>query len=334
LAVDDPGGSVMISVARVASLGALLGVAACGSKATPQAAPRAGSILAALLHAADQEKQPWRCAAPDTPTLDDEDLGHGWKSHGHTLARTEDDSQLVIGVIADAAGSAPRTIASLGRLRAQLDAANPDLVLALGGMGRDEKAITATLGTISDRAAWPVVALPGDLEPAGAHAAALAALRKRGDVVLDGRLVRWIEVAETTIGTLPGAGARERLVAGADGCAWTADDVARLYTELTARKGLRIVASAEAPRRIRDGEPSGELALVPPQPVDLALHAPTAPVPSPAATGSRDGAKTLLTPGTADATTRLPDAHSASAGVLVIRGDTWSWKPLVDDRRP
>jgi len=322
-----------VEAGRRHALGLIVLVAACGSKGTPQAAPRAGAILTALLHAADGEKQPWRCAAPDTPTLADEDLGRGWKSHGHTLARSGDDSEVVIGVIADAASAAPRTIASLGRLRAQLDAASPDLVLALGGMGTDEPTITATLGTVSDRATWPVVALPGDLEPAGAHAAALAALRKRGAQVLDGRLVRWIEIAGTTIGTLPGAGARERLVAGADGCAWTADDVARLYTELTARTGLRIVASAEAPRRIRDGEPSGELALVPPQPVDLALHAPTDPAPSPAATGGRDGAKTLLTPGTADATTRLPDAHSASAGVLVIRGQSWSWKPLVGESK-
>jgi hypothetical protein len=318
-----------------------VGLFACGSKDKPPASKKSGAILAALFEAADGEKAPWRCAALDTPVLPDEAIG-AWKIHGQTLERGG-GGDLTIGVVADAGGDAAKTVAALGRLRAQLDALKPDLVISLGGMGSDAKQIAATVGTMSDRAEWVVVALPGDLEPAGAHGEAIAGLRKRGDRVFDGRLVRWIEgggVNGVTIGIVPGAGARERLVAGSDGCGWTADDVAKVVGELTRRNGLRLLVSAEAPRgmtaRGRRGEPAGEatgeLALVAPQPVDLALHGPggAVGVASGAASGGRDGSKVRLTPGTADATTRLPTAHVASAGVLVIRGNGWTWKPLVD----
>jgi hypothetical protein len=311
---------------------------ACGSKDKPPPATKSGAILAALFKAADAEKSPWRCAVLDTPAVPDEDLGHGWKAHAHSLTR--ENGELTIGVIADAGGDAGKTIAAMGRLRAQLDAAKPDLVISLGGMGGDASQIAAVLGTVSDHAEWPVVALPGDLEPAKAHADAISTLRKRGAKVLDGRLVRWIEAGNLTLATIPGAGARDRLVAGDEGCGWTANDVATLTGQLTARKGLRVLLTAEAPRSMTGvdrrgapaGEATGELALVAAQPVDLAVHAPggAVGVASTAASGRRDGAKVRLTPGTADATTRLPDAHSASAGLLVVRGDAWSWKPLVD----
>jgi len=196
-----------------------------------------------------------------------------------------------------------------------------------------------------------VVALPGDLEPAKAHGEAITTLRKRGDHVVDGRLARWIEVHGgpagehgVTVGIVPGGGARERLVAGTEGCGYAAADIAAIVGELTRRSGLRILASAEAPRGLdgpvgrrgdRGGEATGELALMAAQPVDLAVHGPSGAVgaASTAATGGRDGAKVRLTPGTADATTRLPDAHLASAGVLVIRGASWTWKPLVDSSK-
>ena len=89
-------------------------------------------MLVAALGAADQARTPWRCAALDTPPLADEAVG-GWKLAGRTMSRDAD--ALTIGVVADAAGAAPRTIAALGRLRARFDEAAPDLVLALGGMG-------------------------------------------------------------------------------------------------------------------------------------------------------------------------------------------------------
>lgn len=317
------------------ALGAL---AACGSKPEEPRVPPLGRILAAVLVAADDTLAPWRCAAADTPGLADAELKageHTWKASGNTLSLAEGSGELVIGVVADAAGSDSRTIAALGRLRAAFDAAGTNLVLSLGGMGSTAAELEATLGTLGDRARWPIVALPGDLERESAHRSAIASLRKRGDLILDARQVRYVTTPTFTIGTLPGAGAVERLAAGTDGCAWTATDVSAVYTALTQKPGVRIVATAEAPRVTVDGEAAGELALVPPkpQPIELALHAPVRPEPTPAKSGGRDGRATLLTPGTSDATTRLPRTHRPAAGILTIRGTSWAWRPVVDANR-
>jgi hypothetical protein len=325
------------STRRVAALAlGLFGWGACGAPPPASTAPRVGKVLAAMFEAAAGEMAPWRCAALDTPAVPAEVLAtgnHRWKLEEHSLSRVGSDDELVIGVLADAAGSSPRTIAALGRLRARLDAASPDLVISLGGMGRTAAELEATLGALADRAPWPVIALAGDLEAMSEHARAVAALRQRGAAVVDARVVRWIAMPGATLGTIPGAGARERLVAAGDGCGWRPDDVVGLYAALTEKSGLRIVASAEAPRQIVDGEPAGELALSPPSPVDIVLHGPLRAAPSRAASGGRDGGKLALSPGTADATTRLPAGHVPSAGILVIRGGAWSWRPLLDTKR-
>jgi hypothetical protein len=315
----------------------LLAAIACRDKPSTPTAPPLGKALAALLSAADAARAPWRCAATDTPELGDQALAPGWRLRGHALVRegAQPAQPTTIAVVADAGGASPRTIASLGQLRARLDAAGPDLVVTLGGMGQSRDEIEATLGTLTGPAGWPVVALPGDLEAIPAHVAAIAALREAGRPVADGRLVRWIELGGATIGTVPGAGAVERLVAGPEGCAWTAEEVAGLYGELSTRPGLRIAAMAEAPRQLRDGEPAGELALVASeaQPIDLVLHGPLVPGPSAATRGSRGGARVALTPGTADATMRLPAPHTPSAGLLTLRSGRWSWQPLFAPSR-
>lgn len=314
---------------------ALVVCTACSDKPDEPRAPRIGKVLASVLVAADTTLAPWRCAAADAPALADAELkagAHTWKTSGNTLSLVDGRGELVIGVVADAAGSDSRTIAALGRLRATFDAAGTDLVLSLGGMGSTTEELEATLGTLGDRASWPIVALAGGLERELAHQSAIAKLRTRGDVILDARQVRYVTTPSLTIGTLPGAGAVERLAAGTEGCAWTATDVSAVYTVLTSKPGIRIVASAEAPRVTVDGEAAGELALVPPkaQPIELALHAPVRPEPSPARSGGRDGRATLLSPGTSDATTRLPRTGRPAAGILTVRGTAWAWRPIVD----
>ncbi len=324
--------------ARRLTLVGLAGVlCACGSggDSAKPSAPPIGKLVAALLTAADTTSAPWRCAAIDAPGFGAEELKTGeraWRVASQRLERVDTDNEVVIGVVADAGGAAPRTVAALGRIRAALDTAKADIVLTLGGMGTTTDELQATIGTLSDHASWPVVALPGDLEPMTAHVSAIAALRTRGDVVLDGRSVRWIDLGIATIGTVPGAGAIERLTAGAEGCAWQAEDVIKVTTELSARAGIRIVASAEAPRQMIDGEAGGELALVPTKalPTEISLHGPLSPSPTAPRTGTRDGAGIGLSPGTADATPRMPSAHRPSAGVLVIRGTSWSWRTVID----
>jgi hypothetical protein len=327
-------GAERAAAARVAAAAVAMGVMggmACGSSAAP---PPPGAQLAqaleAALEAAQARRVPWRCAAPDGPTLAEETLAAGqrsWKLGGGTM-RLTGVGAIAVGVVADAGGAAPGTLAALGALRKRL--AGADLVLVLGGMGATQAEIEATLGALADGTA-PVVAVPGDLEPAGEQAAAIARLRAQGRAVIDGRLARWLELPGATIATIPGAGAAARLVAGAEGCGYRASDVTAVLEELTKREGLRILASAEAPRIEVDGEPAGELALTvgAPHAIDVALHGPTAEGATRERAGRRDGAAAALTPGSSDATTRLPGPRRAPrAGMLHLERTKWRWSPI------
>ena len=301
-------------------------LAACGGSSPPPASTRIGPAVIAAIEAAPQA--PWRCASPAGPTLVEETLG-AWKLTGHTMRR-EEAGAITIGVIADAGGAAPQTLAALGRLRTKLD--DVDLVLALGGMGTQRAELEATLGILGD-AKRPLVALPGDLESVTDLVAAIAALRAKGQHVIDGRLAQRIELPGVAIATIAGASDATRLVAGTDGCAVRAEDIAAAFADLTPQKGIRILASAEAPRVTLHGEPAGELALVPgaTQEIDISLHGPVEVAASPARTGGRDGAAVALTPGTSDATPRLPGPRkTTSAGLLTITGSAWKWRPIAD----
>jgi len=317
----------------------LAGLAACSGRSNVPVGSRTGPAIAAALVAAGEAREPWRCAAPDGPSMADETLAtgaHRWQL-GARVMKLDAAGEIAIGVFADAAGSAPETIAALGRLRAQL--AHVDLVLSLGGMGATRAELDASFAAIADRAAWPLVALPGDLEPVPAQTEAIAAARQRGAAVIDGRLVARIELPAATIALVPGAGAASRLAAGPEGCAYRAADVAAAFADLTPRPGLRILASAEAPRELdrgdrgNRGEPAGELALAvgAGQQIDIALHGPTSSAATPACSGTRDGSAVSLTPGSIDATPRLPGPRrSPTAGILRLRGSAWTWKPIED----
>jgi hypothetical protein len=312
----------------------VIALAACGGGSSPvPVGSRVGPALTAAFGAFDQARAPLRCAAQNGPKLPEETLklgDHTWKLAGNSLAISGTDS-MTIGVIADAGGAAAPTIAALGRLRAKL--ARADLVIALGGMGTSQSELEATLGTLAENAKGPVIAIAGDLESAPALAQAIAKLRARKQVVIDGRLARTIELPNATIATLPGVGALARSVAGADGCGYSAVDADAMFRELTKSKGLRIVATHEAPRITVDGEAAGSLAATPGagHEIDLVLHGPVVGGASRARTGRRDGGAVPLTPGTSDATTRLPARHTSSAGLLEITGTTWKWTPLSDE---
>lgn len=314
--------------------GALLLVACGGGSSGAPAGARVGPALTAALTAADQARAPWRCAAPDGPVAADATIPIGaetWTVSGHTLSRQGKAGELVVAVVADAGGSAPATLAAIGRLRTKLLRAN--LVLVLGGVGTTQAELEATLGVLGDHPTAPIVVLPGDLEAVPALVAASTALRTRGITVLDGRLIQHVEAPGVTIATVAGAGARGRLVAGDDGCAYRESDVAAALVALTAKPGIRIVASAEAPRTMRAGEAAGELALTAGagHEIDVALHGPLVPGASRSRTGARTGDAVALTPGTIDATPRLPGPATApTAGLLTIVGDTWTWKPITD----
>lgn len=284
-----------------------------------------GSALTAMLTAAARSHAPWRCSGARELVADAAVAG-GWQIVGGALRRTGPEP-LVIGIVADAGGSDPKTIAALTQLRTAFQSHGANLVLTLGGMGATRAELAATLTAVSG--AWPVVAIPGDLEPIPAHQAAIADVRGSGSIALDGRSLRTIEAKNVLIGIIPGVGSEYRAVAGSDGCTWVAGDIADAFRQWSAFPGLRIAVSAEAPRETIDGEATGEIALVPEDPIDVLVHGPTRAIPSSPIRGGRDGTRVALSPGTVDATARLPPIRGTTAGVLVVRDLTWEWSPIL-----
>ncbi|HEY4175410.1 MAG TPA: hypothetical protein VGM90_01200 [Kofleriaceae bacterium] len=352
-----------------------MALAACGGKsASSPMGSQIGPAMSAALDGADKARAPYRCAAADGPEVVTETVKVGdasWMLAKHvalrvpaTMPASNDAGALAteiaahgdsrIGVIADAGGAAPTTIAALGRLRATFSAA--ELVLVLGGMGTTKAELVATLGALTDKATYAVIAMPGDLEDAGALTAAIAELRAKGAVIFDGRLVQKVVVPDATIALVAGVGAPGRTVAGSDGCVYARSDVDRIAADLVASSGVRILASNESPRvdgvGFQSGDtPSayaadpamGELSITAAG-FDVALHGP-----SPAQDGATNGASggengvtrkmggariggaTEVTPGSADATPRLPGgAHAPTAGLLTVANDKWIWDPIVD----
>ncbi|MGN6103845.1 MAG: hypothetical protein ACTHU0_01960, partial [Kofleriaceae bacterium] len=63
--------------------------------------------------------------------------------------------------------------------------------------------------------------------------------------------------------------------------------------------------------------------------LDIGLLGPPTGAPPRARAGERDGAAIALSPGSSDATTRLPGPrHVPSAGILTLHGNAWRWKPI------
>ena len=219
----------------------LIALAACGGSSPPPASTRIGPAVIAGIEAAP--RAPWRCAAPEGPKLVEEALG-AWQLGAHAMTRDEGGT-ITIGVIADAGGAAPQTMAALGRLRAKLDGV--DLVLALGGMAGSQKDLEAVLGAIADRASWPLVVLPGDLEPVTGLVAAITALRAKGQLVVDGRLAHRLELQGGDDRDDRARAMPSRLVAGSDSCRIGGRPVTR-RSQISGTQGQPDLASVEAPR--------------------------------------------------------------------------------------
>ncbi|MCW5808243.1 MAG: hypothetical protein KIT31_38195 [Deltaproteobacteria bacterium] len=214
---------------------------ACGGSSAPSgsAGARVGPALAAAIEAAAQAKAPWRCAAADGPEAKAETLQVGnraWTIGAHAMA-LDGSGDIAIGVIADAGGNA----SALRKLRDGIGAV--DLVIALGGMGATQAEVEATLAALAPEKA-AVLAVPGDLEPAPAHGAAVAALRAKKLPVVDARLVHRVTVPGADVAVLPGAGAELRLAAGADGCGYQEHDVAAAFADHSAQFFLPLFSTS------------------------------------------------------------------------------------------
>ena len=169
------------------------------------------------------------------------------------------DTTVVLGVVADARGATEATLAQIAAGRAAFAAEKVELVVSLGGLGTTEPELTAVLRALTDGAAWPVIAIPGDREAIPAHRAAVAALAAAGTPVLDGSRVRLVDLDGALVATFPGAEHPSRLLAGDDGCVHAAADATALAALLGAHTGLRIWAGHAPPRQ--GGDSAGDRSL-------------------------------------------------------------------------
>jgi hypothetical protein len=326
-----------IKIPRRGCAAAVALAAACGPAEGPtRSGARLAAAIAATVDAEHLERRPWRCASPDPPRTTRRAIQatRHWDLEGGALTG-RGAAPALIGAVADAGGGAPPTLTSLRHLAQQLREA--DVVLALGGMGTTRVELEATLGVIAKEVRGVLIALPGDLESVGALSAAVEALVAQGRAVVDARQLTRVQLADTSIAFVPGAGAPARLVAGSEGCQYRPEDAAAVIAGLSVLTGVRVLALAEAPRVVHDGEVMGTWALTPSSrhPVDVLLYGQSANRPSRGRTGRKDGAAVALTPGASDSAPRLPPPRGRpSAGLLEVGRGTWSWKVVTAPEGP
>ena len=257
--------------------------------------------------------------------------------------------RVTIGVVADARGEA-RHLATVRKSFRQLGV---ELVVSLGGMGRDRDQIAGTLEPLSAPETWLLVAIPGDRESVAGHRAAVAGLSERA--VIDGSRVRIVTAAPVSLVTLPGAPHVERLLAGPEGCLHDRDDARQVAEILREQPGIEIFASHVPPRQrratasdlsaagIHIGEPwlgdvvreSGAHVVIhgliaAPGMALRGAHDKAEENPAFLAAGALDGLPTLSSVATRPAASwRRSDQPVPLALVLVVDGEQITWQRLV-----
>ncbi|HUH00789.1 MAG TPA: hypothetical protein VML75_02270 [Kofleriaceae bacterium] len=247
--------------------------------------------------------------------------------------------ELVVAVIADAAGAHADTVARLSALRAELERSRVELVLLLGGMASAADELRALIEPLATEAPWAVWVVPGDREAPAVVASTTGPL---GTNVVDGARVRFATIDNVVIGTLPGAPYASRLEAGVHGCVYTRDDADEVAHALSTREGTRVLVTHAPPRqrgagasdRVPGGIHIGELdlaAALEAAPVHLVLHAGVSST-APGGTGeTRARATVHLGTTPLDA---LPSPGSET-GALIVRivAGAGATEPLIRWRR-
>ena len=124
----------------------------------------------------------------------------GFSLAGHTATGTD----ATVGVIADAGGASPATLAALGRLRGKLDAGPRRCRDLARRHGRDAGRARGVARRARDRRELAVVAIPGDLEPARRTTPRSPRCARRAPRSSTAARAHWIELTGATIAHAPG----------------------------------------------------------------------------------------------------------------------------------
>ncbi len=238
----------------------LVALVACGSKDEgPSDELRAATRdiargIARAVEASEEVAEPFRCATLDPPETTEVELGtvgdRQATRSGQLVRMTgkRGDATLVLGLVADARGTAPETIATLGRLRAQLVDAGAEVLVLLGGMGKDQDELVTHLRLLTENASWPVLVIPGGREEIPAMRKAIAQVGGDGAQILDGSRVRFLTMDGVVLATLPGVASPERLLSRSLGCVYEQADIDELARRLGGFEETRVWLSYSPPR--------------------------------------------------------------------------------------
>ena len=154
-----------------------------------------------------------------------------------------DKKALLIAALADARGNDAVTLRATEIMREKFIQEKVDLVVSLGGMGKNKESIQAVLAELSRDAPYLLVALPGDRESVDAHRQAIRELTDSGARILDGATYRFLRLGSVLLATMPGIAMTANLIAGNEGCEHTGDDVKALLDLLSAEEATVVLAS-------------------------------------------------------------------------------------------
>ena len=240
---------------------ALLALGACSDSAAERAKKAGDQLAAALvnaLEASSDNATPRLCAAwPPKASRSPVrfDLGGATAEvRGETLSI--EGKRAALAAVADARSSA-QAAARARQLAVTFREARVRVVVALGGMGRNQAELIAALEPLVDRS-WALVAMPGDREAIPALRGAIAELGRGGRPVFDGSVIRVIDLGGMRAVTLPGISSEAALAAGSEGCLHRAADAVEAAAHLAAHDGPRLLLSYAAPRQ--RGERGSDLA--------------------------------------------------------------------------
>lgn len=235
--------------------------AACNSpkREAPPSKQVAELLAAGIRHSVEQSSQllePFRCAEAieqtGSATLDLSGIDRVVTIRGDiaevSAGKRRKDRRLLIGVVADARGADPDTLAELGRATKAFEEAGVELVVSLGGLAEEQRALAAMLRQLAS-GPWLVYAAPGDREDVAVHRATIAELAAGGSAILDGSVIRQLTMDGVVLASLPGAAHRDRLLAGSQGCVHRSEDADQLANRLAGTEGVRVWLSHTPPRQ-------------------------------------------------------------------------------------
>ncbi len=184
-------------------------------------------------------------AAPSALPLDHGSATlHGWHLDWQPPAGAS--AHVTVGVLGATKDAYEDTLANLDHFLAAFDAAGVDVIVLAGDIGYTPEDIAVVLDRVA-RAGRLTLAIAGNAEPVRGFHMAVGQVAKRHPNVIDGNLVRLVELGPASLVTMPGY-YEPRFIASDDGCHYERDDVEGLTPIFEQAQARPVLISHGPPR--------------------------------------------------------------------------------------